>query len=205
LSFEMFFYFLFAMALALRVNVIRFLTGTIVSLVFIGLICKPAWPPFWVITQSMMLEFLAGVLVGHLVLNGYRMRPFVSMLIGVGSLTALFLVNWSANEFRVVELGVPAVLLVLCIVMLEGRLGARLPAWILTVGDISYSLYLVHMLVIAVAIKPLAWIARSNTWTIEIVTTLGQLFASIATSLLLYKFIERPLTDSLRRRLLKRT
>jgi exopolysaccharide production protein ExoZ len=205
LSFEMFFYLLFATALALRLNIIRFLTVAIVSLVTIGLFYKPTWPVFIVLTQPIMLEFLAGTLIGHLIIKGYKIGPLLCFAMGAGSVAALLMVTGKANELRLLQMGIPAALLVLCIVMQERRLGALCPAWMLVLGDISYSLYLVHMLVIAVIVKPLAMIAGSNSWLTELLATIALLCASILTSLLLYRFVERPLNNIFRRKLLKRT
>src|SRR5664279_788566 len=69
LSFEVFFYLLFALALACKVVPVRLLTPLMLGLVLIGYFHSGSSPVFAMITAPMLLEFLAGVIIGSMVVD----------------------------------------------------------------------------------------------------------------------------------------
>ncbi|WP_433969684.1 acyltransferase family protein [Tunturiibacter gelidiferens] len=81
LSFEMFFYFLFASALAFRIRVAYFLTPIMSILVVAGTLRGAHWPAILVLTDPILLEFLAGLLLGQLVIQGIRLNAASSALL----------------------------------------------------------------------------------------------------------------------------
>ncbi len=204
LSFEMFFYLLFALALALRVSVVRMLTPVLVTLAITGMFHQPDWPTITVLLSPLLLEFLAGLLLGHLVLKGFRMNPILSLFLGTTSLGILLFVPLAnAPAMRVLQWGIPAAILVQSVVAIEDQFGAAWPRWSLLIGDASYSIYLVHLL----AFWAIGWVARScHILTAESVgvqniirTTLILFSGTILISLPLYRFVEKPITNKLRR------
>jgi peptidoglycan/LPS O-acetylase OafA/YrhL len=207
LSFEMFFYLLFAGALALRIGVARTLTPVMITLAAIGLFYKESWPTLTVLASPLLLEFLAGLLLGQVMIKGYRLNTTASLVIGILALPAfLFVSPWGSPSMRVLEWGLPAFLLVLATAMPEERIGGFWPRWVLLIGDASYSLYLSHLLVIAFLVKIFI---RSHIWTVgvvrrqdEILTTLVCLIVSILVAIPLYLFIEKRITKMLRRKLM---
>ena len=97
---------------------------------------------------------------------------------------------------RLVEWGIPAMMVVNAAVVLEQPISRAIPRFVLDIGDASYSLYLSHFFVISVVIAICRRKATlSNEWAIAAVC----LVASVALSLALYRFCERPITVTLAR------
>jgi exopolysaccharide production protein ExoZ len=202
----MFFYFLFAAALALRISVVRFLAPIMVTLVIVGRFHQPTWPTVAVLANPLLLEFLAGILLGYAVLQGVRLQWQIAALLGVIGLVAIPILPLPDGLlFRILLWGVPALLIVLSGVMLEDRFGKSVPRWALLLGDASYSLYLSHLLVMSMAgsllvrlhvLTPGVTDRRYKAITVLVCMTL-----SIFGSLLVYWWIENPMNKALRRRL----
>jgi len=204
LSFEMFFYLLFAVALALRIRVLRLLTPVMIALVILGKLVQFNWAPFAVITSPMLLEFLAGVVLGIMVLKGVRVSSRISLPLGLIAMGFLLFGRWSdIHDTEYLVWGFPALLMVQAVVMSEERFGHLWPRWALAVGDASYSLYLVHPLVNLFAYKLLIRIHVLSNGTVrirdEFATVAVCLLLSISAALLIYRLVERPLTERLRR------
>jgi peptidoglycan/LPS O-acetylase OafA/YrhL len=191
LSFEMFFYLLFAGALALRIGVARALTPVMILLAVIGLFYKENWPTISVLASPLLLEFLAGLLLGQAMIKGIRSNTIALSIVGI--LAVPFLLSGpttGASGMRILEWGLPAYLVVQAAAMVEDRFGGIWPRWILLIGDASYSLYLSHLLVIGFLVKIFI---RSHIWTMgvvrrqdEIVTALFCLIVSVLVSIPLY-------------------
>jgi exopolysaccharide production protein ExoZ len=216
LSFEVFFYLLFALALACRVSAVRLLTPLMLGLVLIGYFHSGSSPVFTMITGPMLLEFLAGVIIGSMVVHKVRFSvPVAAVLGAIGTAVILipyrnlfgFRIVSDTSGLRVLLWGLPAALIVFCVVALEDRFGTIWPKWMLLIGDASYSLYLIHILVVCFVIRALEYqrvllpgIVRSQD---EIVTVLTCLFASIVAAILLYKTVEQKLIGHRRKRPLR--
>ena len=208
LTYEMFFYLLFAGALALRVGVARALTPVLITLAAVGLFYKESWPTLTVLASPLLMEFLAGLLLGHVMIKGYRLNATASLVLGILALPALllFVSPWDMANIRFLEWGIPAFLLVLAAAMTEERLGRFWPRWVLLLGDASYSLYLSHLLVMALLIKIFI---RSHIWSVgvvrrqdEILTALACLIVSTLVAIPLYLLIEKRITKILRHKLM---
>jgi len=207
LSYEMFFYLLFALALALRLGVVRLLTPVMIILTIIGIFHQPSWPAISVLLDPLLLEFLAGVVLGHFALKVFRMNLALSACMGIASLGILLVVP--LGEFpgaRLVQWGIPAALLVQSVLAIEYRYGDSWPQWSLLLGDASYSLYLGHLLVFVLLTNLLEKshiITRGVfRWQSEFLTVVVLFFGSIFASLLTYRLLEKPINDKLRRLLL---
>lgn len=205
LSYEMFFYFLFACALALRVSVVRFLTPVLLGLTFIGMFRGASSPTFTCLASPLLLEFLAGVLVAYAVLQGLRLQWWIAALLAGGGLVALAIApDQHVVMMRALVWGVPAVGVVLGVVMLEGRFGRSIPRWALLLGDSSYSLYLSHLIVYWVPkhflLKTRFLGPEVTNWHYEVVTVLSCVACGYAASLVLYWWVENPVNQALRRR-----
>jgi exopolysaccharide production protein ExoZ len=203
LDFEMFFYILFAAALAFKVRPVRFLTPVLVALAIAGLFRTEGWPAFTILAHPMLLEFLAGVLLGYAVQGRLRVEPAAAAALGVLGFVAI-LVNpfpptYAYEIRRAVEWGIPAFLIVQAAVMLESKYSDYLPKWALWIGDASYSLYLIHMIVVAVVAR-LFLKAHLYTHGHREAYLIGWgLIASILASLLMYRLVEKPMTGVLGR------
>lgn len=148
LVFEMFFYLVFTMALYLRANVYAFVG--IAMLILTGLsLLRPEQPPVWMyLFNSIVLEFLFGMITGYFALKERFFGLYSSVAVIVLTLWLLILVpSYGLPRFVV---GIPAALLVYSVVSIEPYLRNRIPNLLLFFGAASYSLYLFHPLFIPV-------------------------------------------------------
>jgi exopolysaccharide production protein ExoZ len=207
LSYEMFFYFLFALALALRIRVTYFLTPIMLMLAMAGTFRGAHWPAILVLLDPILLEFLAGLLLGQLVIQGVRLNVTTSALLGILAPILFFLSPQTIGpSIRILQWGVPAALLVLAFVMLEDRFGRLWPRWTQLLGDASYSLYLWHFLIIIVLTKEMMKISALRSagahLSGEIASVLVELCCAILVSIVLYRIVEQPINRKLRGSLL---
>jgi peptidoglycan/LPS O-acetylase OafA/YrhL len=153
LNYEMYFYALFALAILFsrRAGFILLSTFIVAAVLAGAFIDRPLSVQYW--TRPILLEFLAGVGVGLIFLNGIRIPRTAAYAVGAVGLIWFVLLARSGNEAtRVIVLGVPALLFVAA-ATLERREGPQTApglTWrfLLLLGDASYSLYLTHMFVV---------------------------------------------------------
>ena len=149
LSFEMFFYACFAAALALRCDVVKWLTLGLGFLGLLGAFRPETWPPVTALADPLLLEFVLGLWLGRAVLRGWRVEPAVALALGALALVGILAGPVPAALLpRRAEWATMGFALVFAAVMLEDRLGPRIPRWLLLLGDASYSLYLCHFLLL---------------------------------------------------------
>ncbi len=206
LSFEMFFYLLFAAALALRVSEVRLLTPVLLALSVLSLFRTERWPAIGALASPLLLDFLAGILIGRLIQARMRLSSLACALGGGVALIAMMTLRhggFLGGSWAV--WGVPAMVVVMCAVLLEEKLARHIPRWVQAIGDASYSLYLSHLLVFALVLKllkrshlldPGATNPRGEMATLSIF-----LVASTLASVLLYRWVEAPVNNALRKRL----
>ena len=205
LSFEMFFYALFAAVLAMRLGLVKTLTVILVGLAAIGVFRQADWPAYTILVNPLLLEFLAGVWIGHLVLRGYQTPAGISGVLGVLAVPVLFFMPRASGEnLRVLQWGGLALLIVHGTVMLERWLAPALPRWLLLVGDASYSLYLSHMLVFSLLVKLFMRFhvmvpGVTSRWS-EALAIAVCLPVAIGVAVPLYRWVEAPMLAYLRRR-----
>jgi peptidoglycan/LPS O-acetylase OafA/YrhL len=158
LSFEMLFYALFALSLAAckprkpgqsGKETLWFLAPAIGSIAVLGVFRTGRWPDWTALADPMALEFLGGVLLARLTLQGHFPRPWLAAVLLLAGIAGLVL--WlPAGEDRALVWGVPAAAIVCGTVALESLLRGRLPAWLLLLGDASYAIYLIQTFVFPV-------------------------------------------------------
>ncbi|NTZ43960.1 acyltransferase [Altererythrobacter sp. SALINAS58] len=199
LSYEMYFYIWFGMTMVLGLN--RGLLVLLIAFILMmsaGLVLQPSDPFVHLATSSLLVEFLAGAALGWLAVQGY-----LPLRLGAASLTlsfALFGAGLLYGYDRVptaIVWGIPSALLVAGVVCLELRKGAStMVRWLGLLGDSSYVLYLIHILIIAIGLK-----AAGNWFEIEAVASLIAAFTllpvCIITAELLHRGVERPLLRAL--------
>ncbi|WLI09687.1 acyltransferase [Pseudomonas sp. FP597] len=144
LNFEMLFYALFSFALLVRESYRLWVVATLLYLVCylgaaLGLVSG-----FY--SNGIVLEFLMGIVIGMMYRRGLcRARPWLPLL---GIVVASMAVYHGADIPRALEWGVPSAILVISCVTLERYFkGLR---FLKVLGDCSYSVYLIHVPVLAV-------------------------------------------------------
>jgi exopolysaccharide production protein ExoZ len=154
----MFFYGIFACALLLPR---RFLLPAVFAVFlgltlagFAGLAHGPALT-FW--TESIVMEFVAGMLVGRLYLDGRLSfsTPVSAALVVAGGILLVAATPWAAPQTRLLAWGLPALMIVtgalsLERVSLESRRPPRGKGVLELLGDASYSIYLTHIVTLSV-------------------------------------------------------
>jgi len=200
LSYEMFFYLLFAGSLAFsaKVSPLRLLTVLMIVLSCIGLFHRGSWPVITVLFQPIILEFVAGLWLAHAVLQRQHWPNALMMALGLLGLLVLLLVPLANDAARPFYWGVPAFAMVSSVVMGEDGIKSLLPQWLLRLGDASYSLYLSHLFILnalASAASHIPALLHSETAFI-----LTGLIASTLFALLLYRLVEAPITLAIGRR-----
>lgn len=209
LAHEMFFYLVFAFMGLLFGERGTLLTGaTIVLLTLAGVETRLVQPqaanPIWdVISHSVNLGFVGGLICEWLYRTGRGRRfGWAAICAGVGLITVYVLAGAPLAETspawdlaRGLLFGVPATLIVLGALNLEAR-GARATApAAVRLGDMSYSLYLIHILAISAA--AMVWVKLGLAARLPAGAAPGALLAlSVATALIagygLWRLVERP-------------
>jgi exopolysaccharide production protein ExoZ len=180
LNYEMFFYAVFGALLTLR-RLVPALAVAFVALVAAGAILNPQGAVASVYTNPLLLEFLAGALIGRAYLAG-----LLPGRAGGWACLGLALVIFALPLPRIIGWGVPAALIVIAAVTLEtGRANPHLRL----LGDASYSIYLSHTFTLGVI--GAAWIGGSAVG--DIASVGFGIAASVVVGVLSFRLVETPL------------
>lgn len=185
LNFEMFFYSMLAL------NIVLFkrcpFAVTAIILVLMPIIWSKDWFLASICTSSKLNEFSLGILLGYLYSKAQQPvgRKFLSMA-AIASLLLFIALNWASQD----HINTYALLLVMVSLWLE-----RLVNWqhwfcnsLLTLGDMSYSIYLAHTVVIFGVNN---FMPQRFTTAVEVVFLLSLTLGIYLISLFSYHFIER--------------
>ena len=202
LSFEMYFYVCFGLAMMLGLTRGLVALGAVFgAAIVLGAILRPAEGFVFVATNTLLLEFLAGTAIGWLTLRGHLPRPFGPLLTGLGVI--LFLAGIAAGYDRLpsaLSWGVPSAILVLGLVTWERQSGAaRTIRQAGRLGDSSYVLYLIHTLLVTLAVETaLVFAGPANLAPITAAVLVGA--AALVIAHALHLAVERPLMARLNSR-----
>lgn len=199
LTYEFLFYILFALALVLRVDVLRILVPAFAVIGALALLRHGDWPEWTILFSTIVFEFLFGVALAKLVLRGWSLPPAVAASVVFAGFALIFALPAGSENLRVLTWGIPALAIVAGAVSLEAKIAGRLPAWLLTLGDASYSIYLVHgfvLPVIGIAIARLHW----DGYAAQTAAVLACLIAGALSGWLAYVCVERPMLRWMKRR-----
>lgn len=145
-----------------------------------------------------VLEFVAGCFIGLAFLKIKFVAGRTSVIVAAVLFTleaAVFqAINFDGNSgviLRVVLFGPPAALLVYGLLAWQGETGTlKVPRWVIRCGDMSYSIYLVHLLVVHFAYR--------YTWRVFNHPGVRPLFMVVAAavalgaSVVFYRLVEKP-------------
>lgn len=189
LNFEMFFYGIFALAIYFQANRIFFCLLLFLLIQVLGLFDNSDPVQFY--SQSIIFEFIAGMLIAKLVKN----IPFFSWKINVSlifiAIIYLFLnIHFQFITNRFLNYGLPAAFIVYAMLGLEQYLTrwAFFPK-LAKVGDYSYTTYLAHTFIVPALPIIFLKLHLSSTvlgFVLIMATTFGA-------SLILYQLVEKKL------------
>jgi exopolysaccharide production protein ExoZ len=193
LNYEMMFYALFALLIALPVRFrLWSLVGSLALLAAAGLV-GPRDAVLVFYTDPIVLEFALGALIGHYAMHHEFHRGIVGAMLLLG--IAFFVIDGlgMVQAVRIVRLGMPAALTVAGVIGLE-KSGLRFNARPLVfLGDASYSVYLFHTFAISITYRFLRGVPGLAGPVLA--TACG-----VGAGSLVYLLLEKPLTRALRRR-----
>ncbi len=194
LNFEMLFYFFFALALFLRANVFKFVGVVLVLLSIGGYFRQPSWPAAAFYLNSIVLEFYFGMLIAKACINNmYIPKKLAYLLLALGFFLLLLPpFDWNVLPKFLVS-GVPAAMIVWSTASLEG-LGNAIPAFILYLGDASYSIYLIHPFVSPL---PPAVLSRVH-FHHPVISVICSVALGIGAGCILHQLVEKPMTTRMR-------
>jgi len=196
LNYEAVFYLVFAAGLLIASETRRLwaLTVALTALALAGF----AWPPaYQMLLNPMFLEFLAGVWLARLAQRGIlpdRAIGWVLLGLGLVLFAGIELSRIDPDLWRPMVWGAPALMVVAGAVSIEADGGWPPIAGLRTLGDASYSLYLTHTLSVGALAMTL------GAWNPPLFIP-AALLVAVAVGLATYFLVEKPLLDTLHRRL----
>ncbi len=201
LNYEMFFYILFAMALFLPAKRrLSALAALFLALVAAGWLLHPETPVLKTWTDPLLLEFLAGMVIGKAWLKGAVPSPAVGLALLAAAVAGFAFVGITYTGFNAFVLGPLAAALVLGVLSFEKRGAvARLPA-AAYLGDASYSIYLWHTMAISVVAKAASMLALPGPVAFAAAVIAGTALGAAA-----HETLEKPIAAFIKSRRRKQT
>lgn len=199
LTYEFLFYLLFAAALAIRADILRVVIPGLGIIAALALFRQASWPAWTVLFSTIVLEFIFGVVLAKLTLAGHRLQPRAAVALVTAGVVAIMALPMVSSNWRVVMWGIPAFAIVAGAVSLERIVADRLPNWLLSLGDASYSIYLGHGFVVPVCVLIVGKMLPGS-FVAEVSAVLLCLFGGAALGWLLHGPIEQPIIRFFRSR-----
>jgi exopolysaccharide production protein ExoZ len=201
LNFEMFFYALFAVGLNFSPGPRIFhVTAAFAILTLCGAFYAGRNPLLLTYTCSLMLEFCFGMVLAALVPPTRERIPgrwlaasaaLLAVAIPVYGLVHQDVNRYTGDPFRFLKFGLPSAAIVALFVWLEST--GRMAGWraVHLVGDASYSLYLVHTFVLAVARRVWQRLFDVGTLSSHLAFIVFSTALCIGVAVLLHLFVEK--------------
>ena len=196
LNYEMFFYAVFACVLLLPAKArLAALAGGFGALVLLGLLVDSDNPLFTTYTDPLILEFLAGAMIGKLWLDKAIPSPVIGIVLIIAALAGFAFVGITYVGFDALVFGPLAAALLIGVLALEkaGAVQRLRPAAYL--GDSSYSIYLWHTMAISVVAKAAAMFSMPAAVTLAVAVVAGVVVGAAC-----HEILEKPLAALLRKR-----
>ena len=204
LSFEMLFYAVFALALAARIDPLALIAPVMAALAALSPLRPPGAPAIETLADPMVLEFLFGALLARLLERRRAPLPLAllvgALLVGIAGLLCLALLPTDGRWARALVWGTAATAALGGFVLAETAIRRWIPGALVAIGEASYSLYLTHGFVLPLVGAALARTALGGT-ALGVALVAASLMASLALALPVYAFVEKPITERLRRRI----
>jgi exopolysaccharide production protein ExoZ len=199
LTYEFLFYLLFAAALALRVDALRIVLPGLGLIAIAALVRSDTWPAWTILFDTIVVEFVFGVMLAKWTLRGFRLPPAIAAGLVVGGFGLILMLPMISENARVLMWGIPAFAIVAGAVSLEPFVAATLPRWLLTLGDASYSIYLSHGFVLPALGLLFGRVVPPGVWTEGLTIVLCLLVSSLV-GWVVFRLIESPMLRALRGR-----
>lgn len=191
LIYEMFFYAVFAISICFPERRMRWALPALFAGLALLSLTRPTLYIFRFMTTPLLLEFIFGCLFAWIYSSGYRItRLSTAALILAGIFGFLVLTPGSSMDDRVVFAGIPAALLVSGMVFWESVDGWAGGSWLPSIGDSSYSLYLLQAFTIPAFARLLSAVDRHRMLPGDVACLL-LVIATVIVSMVIYRFVEK--------------
>jgi exopolysaccharide production protein ExoZ len=199
LNYEMLFYLIFGLCLLIPVaQRLVVLVCTLLAIAIFGAVYDTGMVSieFW--TSTIILEFAFGALIGRAYQNHFQLPMAVCFaLITAGVLLLnIFWRDYLENS-RFLVAGIPTAMIFCGVIYLEKGYPLRHVRWLSGIGDSSYSLYLSHGIVLSAVGQAWRMLGLGEILGLPLFIAISITLA-IATGLVIYRFVERPLINAQR-------
>lgn len=194
LMYEMFFYLVFALALFLKRPALSTSAVLFVLLSIINYVAPEEWPLFHTFLGPLLLEFVMGMIVAEMAFRKFTVHPKLGVVLVLVAFAVIFATGDVLADWRWLVWGVPSMVIVGVTALCEEQIRRWLPTLIGTLGDSSYSLYLFHTFTVPLLGVILVKLHFEST----VLAVLLCMIVSPITGLIMYKLVERPLTQVLK-------
>jgi peptidoglycan/LPS O-acetylase OafA/YrhL len=207
LSYELFFYLVFAAALPAPHRGRWLVAAALVGLA--GLAWLPVPHHLWAfLTRDLMIEFVFGMAVWALWRKQVVRSARTGALLVIAAVVLFAARNASPNgaflsTVRAFHYGIPALLLCWGLVSLESWIARHRIAWLVALGDASYSLYLSHVFTVGAVALMLGLLRITGPWA-DTAAAIAMTLGAVVAGGLCYRWIEHPARVALRGRLADR-
>ena len=194
LNFEVVFYVLFSISIVIA----RKWTGLLTSFFVVCLFVISGYVPNLIFYHNeIMFEFALGMLIAFLRLTYVREIRLNKIYIYFILFACLFVMYFGDIPNRFIFWGIPSFIMVLTLVFFDNQF--KVSPFMMLLGASSYSLYLLHRIVISL----MFWAFGMSPYTELLI--ISSVLLSVIISLYSFKYIERNLTEKLKGRYYKRT
>lgn len=154
LSFEMYFYLIFGVAMLIGLlRGIFLLSAFFFLMIVFGMVAGPFQQPLEMLTSSLLIEFLFGAWIAYFTIN-WKLPRWLGMCATISSLGlfgAGIAIGFESLP-SVIIWGIPSAFLILGVVVMEQYHMPQFVKNLSPLGDSSYTLYLGHILIITLLI-----------------------------------------------------
>ncbi|MGE0717824.1 MAG: acyltransferase family protein [Alphaproteobacteria bacterium] len=200
LNYEMFFYAVFGLALLLPTGWrLPAVGGALGALVVLGALLQPASVALAFYTAPIVLEFVAGMMLGRLFTSGRTLPPAAAWTMMTAGWVAIPVASTLLPDApRFLVWGVPATMIVAGALSIERSRGVAQSPLLRLVGDASYSIYLSHGIVMAALVRAWAAVFPMGSALTVVGFGIAATLAAAAGGIVLYLLVERPLGRAVR-------
>lgn len=189
LNFEMLFYLVFAIAIAIGAPRIRWCLAIFLCVFLAGRLF-PSNVPLAFYAQSIIFEFIIGVAFAQMLLRWGPGPVTAGALLLVAGTAFTFFLGWDSTSDRLWPWGIGSAAIVLGTLWVERVVDGK--AWakpLAFLGDASYSIYLSHTFVVPACVIVLKKLGVMDLATVFLVTSVAVMAAGAAS----YLWLEKPL------------